>query len=452
MAHPSRPAAVLVSAREYTTRSEENEIYRKITRRIMPLLFGAYLFAFLDRVNVSYAQLQMKADLGFSDATYGLGAGIFFLSYLLFEVPSNLLLERIGARLTLLRIMVLWGLTSAGTMFISTATGFYLARFLLGLFEAGFFPGMILYLTYWYPSTRRAAATGQFMFAVPVAGIIGGPLSGWILSSLDKVAGLDGWRWLFLLEGLPTALFGIACFLLLRDRPADAAWLTDAEKERVERILRTDGARAAAARKGTKHQMRAALADIRVWVLAFIYFACACASYVYTFWLPTLIKDLGVSDVYRIGWYAAVPAVFSGVGVLLITRSSDKYRERRWHVGGSLILAAICLVATTLTPTSIAAGLAIFSVCGFFVLGAAIAYWSIPPTYLSADAAAVGIALISSIGVVGGFVGPTLLGFTKDATGSFTLGIDIVAAIMVAGGLATLWGLPRTATRVGANV
>lgn len=433
-------------------RSAETQIYRKITRRIMPLLFVAYLCAFLDRINIGYAQLQMKTDLGFSDATYGLGAGIFFVSYLLFEVPSNILLERIGARLTLLRIMVLWGLTSAGTMFVSTPTQFYVARFLLGLFEGGFFPGMILYLTYWYPSTRRGAVTGQFMFAVPVAGIVGGPLSGWIMSSLDKVGGLEGWRWLFLIEGLPTTLFGIACFLLLRDKPADADWLTDSEKELVERVLRTDAGRPAPGGGGASHQMRKALTDIRVWVLAFIYFACACASYVYMFWLPTMIKELGVSDVARIGWYAAIPGAFGGAGVLLITRSSDRHGERRWHVGGSLIVAAILLLVTTMVPSSIAMGLAIFSACGFFLLGAVIAYWSIPPTYLSADAAAVGIALISSIGVVGGFVGPTLLGFTKDATGGFTLGVCIVAAIMVAGGLVTLLGLPRSATRVGAGV
>jgi D-galactonate transporter len=419
--------------------ADESETYQKITRRIVPLLFVAYLCAFLDRVNISYAQLQMKADLGFSDATYGFGAGIFFVSYLLFEVPSNILLERIGARITLLRIMVLWGLTSAGTMFVATPMQFYAARFLLGLFEGGFFPGMILYLTYWYPGTRRAAVTGQFMFAVPVAGIIGGPLSGWIMASLDVVAGLAGWRWLFLLEGLPTTLFGVVCFVVLRDRPADAAWLTQEEKELVERNLRTDSAG-----PGAKHPLRKVLTDVRVWILAFIYFACACASYVYTFWLPTLIKDLGVSSVARIGWYAAIPGAFAGAGVLLITRSSDRFRERRWHVGGSLIIAAVLLSATTLQPSSIAMGLGLLCVCGFFLLGAAIAYWSIPPTYLGADAAAVGIGLISSVGVLGGFVGPTLLGFK-----GVTTGILIVAVIMIAGGLVTVVGLPRSATRVG---
>jgi predicted MFS family arabinose efflux permease len=272
------------------------------------------------------------------------------------------------------------------------------------------------------------------------------------MSSLDKVAGLEGWRWLFLIEGLPTTVFGIACFFLLCDRPADAQWLTDSQKELVERVLRADIDKPALAGGGARQQMRKALADTRVWVLAFIYFACAVASYVFTFWLPTMIKDLGVSGVARIGWYAALPGIFSGAGVLLITRSSDRFGERRWHVGGSLIVAAILLLATTMTSSSLASGLAILCVCGFFLLGAAIAYWSIPPTYLSPDTAAVGIALISSIGVIGGFIGPTLLGVTKEATGGFAMGIAIVAGIMIAGGLTTIWGLPRSATRVGASI
>jgi D-galactonate transporter len=428
---------------------DEAATYRKITRRILPLLFLAYLFAFLDRINVGYAQLQMKSALGFSDATYGLGAGIFFLSYLLFEIPSNLLLERIGARLTLLRIMVLWGLASAGTMFVSTPTQFYLARFLLGLFEAGFFPGVILYLTYWYPSTRRAVVTGQFMFAAPVAGMVGGPLSAWILSSLDKVAGLDGWRWIFLIEGLPTVLLGIVLFLALRDKPAQATWLTDFEKALVQRSLSADANGRTHGRVGSGPTLYTLLTDAQVWILVFVYFACAVASYSFTFWLPSMIKGFGIEGVARIGWWSALPYAFGGAGVLLITRSSDRRRERRWHVGGSLIVAAVLLVATAILPQSQALDLAILCVCAFFLLGAAIAFWSIPPTYLDAQAAPGGIALISSVGVIGGFVGPTIFGFTKDATGDFAAGIYVVAAIMVAGGVVTLLSLAKGATRVG---
>jgi D-galactonate transporter len=428
---------------------DEAGTYRKITRRILPLLFLAYLCAFLDRINVGYAQLQMKSDLGFSDATYGLGAGIFFLSYLLFEIPSNFLLERVGARLTLLRIMVLWGLTSAATMFVSTPTQFYVARFLLGLFEAGFFPGIILYLTYWYPSTRRAAVTGQFMFAVPVAGMVGGPLSAWIMSSLDKVGGLAGWRWIFLIEGLPTVLLGIVIFFVLRDQPADAEWLTDPEKSLVQRALSAD-------ENARQHvgvsSMFELLKDAQVWILVFVYFACAVASYSFTLWLPAMIRSLGIEDFAQIGWWSAVPYAFGGAGVLLITRSSDRRRERRWHVGGSLIVAAVLLAATALVPQARMLNLSILCLCAFFLLGAVIAYWSLPPTYLDAKVAPGGIALISSVGVIGGFVGPTIFGFTKEATGDFAAGIYVVAAIMIAGGVATILALAKEAVRVGETV
>lgn len=431
--------------------SNEDNVYRKITLRLMPLLFVSYLLAFLDRINVGYAQLQMKSDLGFSDAVYGFGAGIFFLSYLLFEVPSNLLLERIGARLTLLRIMFLWGVTSACTMFVSTPTQFYVVRFLLGLFEAGFFPGIILYLTYWYPSSRRGAVTGQFMFAIPVAGIIGGPLSGFIMKSMSGVGGYDGWQWMFLFEGIPTAVLGIACYFALKNHPSEAGWLTDADKSLVQRLLDADAAGSAPVHTSISSEFRQAVTDPRVWLLAFIYFATACANYTFTFWLPTMIKSLGVSDVARIGWYSAIPYTFAAAGVLAITRSSDKFKERRWHVGGALIVAAIALALTTQLQSSLVATLVVLCFVGFFQFGAGIAFWAIPPTYLTKEAAAVGIGLVSSIGVLGGFLSPTLLGFIRTQTGSLSYGIYVIAAIMVAGGLAILFALPKRAVRVGAG-
>lgn len=431
--------------------SDEDSVYRRITLRIMPLLFVSYLLAFLDRINVGYAQLQMKSDLGFSDAVYGFGAGIFFLSYLLFEVPSNLLLERIGARLTLLRIMFLWGVTSAATMFVSTPMQFYVVRFLLGLFEAGFFPGIILYLTYWYPSTRRGAVTGQFMFAIPVAGIIGGPLSGWIMSSMSGVGGIDGWQWMFLIEGIPTAALGIVCYFALKNRPSEAGWLSDSDKTLVQRLLDNDAAGSTPVHSSVATEFRQAVSDPRVWLLALIYFATACANYTFTFWLPTMIKSLGVSDVARIGWLSAIPYAFAAAGVLAITRSSDGFKERRWHVGGTLIIAAIALAFTTQLQSSLTATLIVLCFVGFFQFGAGIAFWAIPPTYLSKEAAAVGIGLVSSIGVLGGFLSPTLLGFIRTQTGSLSYGIFVIAAIMVAGGLATLFALPKRALRVGAE-
>jgi len=260
------------------------------------------------------------------------------------------------------------------------------------------------------------------------------------------VAGLAGWRWIFLIEGLPTVLLGIACFLLLRDKPADAPWLAPDEKALIQANLSAD---ANAPGHGHGVSVLRLLADAQIWVLAFIYFACACASYSFTFWLPEMIKGIGIEDVTQNGWWSALAYAVGGVGVLLITRSSDHRRERRWHVGGSLILAALLLAATVMVPRSLVLDLAILCLCAFFLLGAVIAYWSLPPTYLPAQAAPGGIALISSIGVTGGFVGPTIFGFTKEATGGFAAGIYVVAAIMIAGGLATLLILAKKATRVG---
>jgi len=443
-------AATLAEARTPSRESAEmDRLYRKITLRLMPLLFLCYLFAFLDRINIGYAKLEMSSDLGFSEAVYGLGAGIFFFSYLLFEVPSNMLLERIGARLTMLRILVLWGITSAATMFVTTATQFYIARFLLGVFEGGFFPGIILYLTYWFPSARRGLVTGMFMFAVPIAGIIGGPISGMIMSSMDGAAGMRGWQWMFLIEGLPSVLLGLVCYFYMADKPAKATWLSAAEKERVMTALAEDKDGRQESVHGKAGQFRKAVTDGRVWIIASIYFSAACANYAFTFWLPTMIKALGVDSLAQIGWYSAIPYVFAGLGVLGISWSSDRFRERRWHVAGSLIAAAIALSLTTFTTDSLFVSMVLLCFAGFFEFGAAIIFWAIPPTYLSKEAAPVGIALVSSIGVIGGFVSPTLLGFIKSHTGSLDYGIYAVAGIMVIGGLITLLALPSKALKVG---
>lgn len=431
--------------------SEEDQVYAKITRRLIPLLFACYLLAFLDRINVGYAQLQMKQALTFSDAVYGFGAGIFFVSYLMFEVPSNLLLERVGVRLTVLRIMFLWGLTSAATMFVSTPLQFYVVRFLLGAFEAGFFPGIILYLTFWYPSTRRGRVTGQFMFAIPVAGIVGGPLSGWIMTALDGAGGWGGWQWMFLLEGIPTSLLGIAAYFLLTNTPKDAAWLTVREKGVVHATLAADRRdEPAQVHAGIGAELRSGIADPRVWILALVYFTTAVANYTYTFWLPTMLKGLGLTNVGTIGWYSAIPYVFAALGIYLVARSSDLHRERRWHVAGSLIIGGIALSATTVLGGSLFLTLAVLCVGAFFQFGAGILFWAIPPTYLRKEAVAVGIALVSSIGVIGGFVSPTLIGFIKTYTGNLNNGIYVISGLMIVGALTVLLALPSRALRVGA--
>jgi MFS family permease len=431
--------------------SEEDRVYRRVTRRLLPLLFIAYLFAFLDRVNVGYAKLQMQDHLGFSDAVYGLGAGIFFVTYLLFEVPSNLWLERVGARVTLLRIMVLWGLTSAATMLVQTPAQFYAVRLLLGVFEAGFFPGVVLYLTWWFPSARRARVTGQFMIAASVAGMIGGPLSGFVMTALDGAAGLAGWQWLFLVEGLPTVAIGIACYCLLDERPKDARWLDQRERAIVAAALAADTAAGGGARTGSAAQLAIALRDAQVYLLAFIYFCLVCGYYAFSFWLPTLIQARGVTDIAAIGWYSMLPYAAGCLGIVVLARSSDRRRERRWHVGGTTIAAAVAFALTTWPEHSIGSALFAFCAYAFFMSAAIIVFWSIPPTCLAGPAAPVGIALVSSLGISGGFASPTLIGYVRDASGNVDAAVYALCALLVVSGLLTLFALPARVLRVGGS-
>lgn len=433
----------------HPSRAEQDAVWSKINWRVVPVILIAYIMAFLDRINVGYAKLTMQSDLQFSDHVYGLGAGIFFLTYLMFEVPSNLWLEKIGARLSFLRIMVLWGLTSAATAFVTTPTQFYIVRLLLGVFEAGFFPGIILYLTYWYPSERRGRVTGLFLFGMPITGVIGGPLSGWIMKNLDGVGGWHGWQWLFVVEGLPTVLIGVLVYLMLADKPEQAKWLDAREKEVVRKVMEADnGGKAGPSHHG---KLMSALADGKTWLMAFIYFTCACAVYTFTFWVPTMIKGLGVSDIAQIGLYSAIPFGFGAVGILLMSRSSDYFKERRWHVASTLIVGSLALYATQFLGGALVPTLAMLSLASFFIFSCAL-FWSIPPTYLSREAAATGIAVISSIGILGGFVSPTLIGWIKTATGSMESGLLVMTLLVCAGGLAVLFGVPKSAVRVGASV
>jgi D-galactonate transporter len=430
-----------------SARSAEDTVYRKIIWRVMPIVLIAYIFAFLDRINIGYAQVQMKQVVAFSDAVYGLGAGIFFVTYLLLEVPSNLLLEKIGARLTFLRIMVLWGLTSAATAFVTEPWQFYAIRLLLGMFEAGFFPGIILYLTYWFPSHRRGRVTGLFLFGMPITGVLGGPLSGTIMSAMEGIGGWHGWQWLFVVEGLPTVLIGVLLYCMLPNRPGDARWLNDGEKALVQSVMDAD--HHGDTKPGRHGKLSAALADPKTYVLAFIYFCCACAVYTLTFWLPTMIKGLGIGSIATIGWYTAVPYIFGALGVLVISRSSDRRKERRWHVGGSLVVGAIALYMTSFLGASVVPVMVLLCVAAFLIFGGGSLFWSIPPTYLSREAAATGIAVISSLGILGGFVSPTLIGWIKSTTGSIQLGLLALTALVIVGGLTILIGLPKSAIRVG---
>lgn len=423
---------------------ETARVYRKISLRLVPFLFICYVASYLDRINIGFAQLQMKQDLGFSDAVYGLGAGIFFFGYALFEVPSNLLLEKFGARRTLLRIMLLWGLTSAGMMFVSTPGQLYAARFLLGLFEAGFFPGIILYFTYWYPSYMRAKIIALFMSGMAVSGIIGGPLSGWIMNDMAGVNGWAGWQWMFLLEGLPAVLLGLLVWFMLCDRPGDAKWLSASEKDVVERTLQRDRQTLGPAHHGG---LGAALRDPKIYILAFAYFTFIAGTYVITFWLPTIVKGFGLTDPLQIGLLTAIPYVIGAIGMVMLGKHSDRARERRWHCAGAAFLGGAGLVAASFLAGNLPLALVALSLATVGIFATMPLFWAMPTAYLSGPAAAGGIALINSIGLIGGFVSPFVIGWMKTVTGSVNDGLYFVTALMVIGAIALLAGVPAKALR-----
>jgi sugar phosphate permease len=407
-------------------------LYRRVSWRLMPFLFLCYVAAYLDRVNVGFAKLQMLADLRFSDTVYGLGAGIFFIGYFLFEVPSNLLMTRTGARIWIARIMISWGLISSALMFANSVATFYLLRFLLGAAEAGFFPGIILYLTYWYPARRRARMVAQFMSGVAVAGVVGGPLSGWIMTAFAGRYGLSGWQWLFLLEGLPSVLIGIWTLFYLDDGIRSASWLGEDDKRLLERAIADDG-------KAQRHMPLAQVfANGTVWLLALVYFLFVMGLYGVSFWLPQLVKNSGVKDVFDIGLLTAVPYGIAAVVMVLAARHSDRSGERCWHAAAAALAGALGLVGATLYADNTVVAMAALSVATAGILTTFPIFWSLPTAMLGGAAAAAGIALINSVGNLAGFASPYLVGAIKDATGSTASGIYLLAASLVAGAVLVL--------------
>jgi MFS family permease len=388
----------------------------------------------MDRVNVGFAKLQMQSDLGFSDAAYGVGAGIFFLGYVLFELPSNLLLPRVGARKTFSRILVLWGITSACMLFVRNVPMFYGMRFLLGVFEAGFAPGMIYYLSCWYGPTRMARAIAIVFIAGPVGGIVGGPLSGWLMSTLSGVAGLSGWQWMFLVEGLPCIVLGILTLFVLSNRPADADWLSAEEKRLLERETGSAAAR--------DHSFKAVARNPRVYVLALAYFCIIFPIYAISFWLPTLLKCQGVTDTVKLGWYAAIPYVAAAFGMYFAGRRSDRVGERRYHCAVPAFIGAILLVASIFADGHFGATLVLLTLATAMMWMAYTVFWAIPSEYIKGPAAAGGIALINTIGLSGGFWGPAVIGWTKTATGNVHLGIFFMACMPVLASILILINRP----------
>ncbi|MBP0631579.1 MFS transporter [Cupriavidus sp. AcVe19-1a] len=428
---------------------EEDALYRKVWLRIIPFLFVCYVVSFLDRINIGFAQLQMKQDLGFSDAMYGLGAAIFYVGYVLCEVPSNMLLARFGARRTFTRIMVLWGLASVGMMAVSTPAQFYTLRFLLGVFEAGFFPGIVLYLTYWFPARRRAAVMAIFFAGVAVAGVLGGLVSGWIMRDMAGVLGLQGWKWMFAIEGAPAVFLGLIAARCLVDGPEHARWLSAGERAYLIRAAAGEAANAADAGKGghSLQALRQVLRSPRVYLFAFIYFSLTCGSLALSFWMPLIIRDFGITDVMSVSLYSVVPNAVGAVGLILIARHSDRTGERHRHfllctAGGALALAAL-----TLHPTSLAMMLAILSVAAVLIFAALPVFWSLPPSYLPGAGAAAGIAMISSVGITSGIVSPWVIGQIKTRTGSLDHALLLLAALLLASGLAMWLGVPRQAAQ-----
>jgi ACS family tartrate transporter-like MFS transporter len=405
---------------------------RKVAWRLAPLLMACYFVAFLDRVNVGFAALSMNQDLGFDSTIFGTGTGIFFIGYFFLEVPSNLVLEKVGARRWIARIMFTWGLISAAMALVWNEPTFYVARFLLGAAEAGFFPGVVLYLTYWFPAPHRARMVGLFMAAVPISGVIGSPLSGWLLG-LDGTLGLHGWQWLFILEGLPSMLLGAVVWRYLTDRPSQAGWLTAAERERLEESL----ARERAHREAVRHyRLGEALADGRVLALALLYLGLVTGLYGVTFWLPQIVKGFGGLSDLEVGFIVALPTLASAIAMVAWTRHSDRTRERPWHVALPAFVGALGLIASAGVSDPTLSMIAL-SVALVGIYAAIATSWTLPTAFLSGTAAAGGLALINSIGNLGGFAGPYFMGWIKAATGEYSLAFLIIGVgLALSGGIA----------------
>ena len=420
-----------------TIDKREQQLYRKVSWRIIPILLTAYILAYLDRVNIGFAKLQMLNDLHFSETIYGLGAGVFSIGYFLFEVPSNLIMSRVGARRWMARIMVSWGIISGCMMFVSTPSMFYLLRFLLGLAEAGFFPGIIYYLSIWYPEARRGRIYALFMTGVAISGVIGGPLSGWILHSLSGVHNLAGWQWLFIIEAIPSILMGGVLLFTLDDSIYAARWLSPSEKQRLLTNLQTDK------RSKVTLKLKQVFTSPIIWKLSCIYFCFSIGLYGIGFWLPTIIKNAGVVDNLTIGILSSIPYATAVVAMLLLGRSSDKHNERRWHLALAALAGSCCLWWSVAASDNLAVAIILLSLATGAILSVIPLFWSLPTTALSGVTMAAAIAWINSLGNLSGFVGPYLIGFLKDFTGNMEDGIYFICLSLVVGAFLTLSFKPK---------
>ena len=399
--------------------ASEERTYRKVTMRLLPFLFICYFSAYLDRVNVAFAKLQMLDDLKFSEQVYAFGASIFFLGYVLVEVPSNVILHRVGARVWIARIMISWALLSAATVLVHTPLTFYILRFLLGVAEAGFIPGVLLYLTYWYPARRRGRITAIFLTAIPMASVFGSPLSGWILNEASGVYGLGGWQWLFLIEAVPSLLLGVVALYYLDDRVASAKWLDDEERSIVAGAIAHEDAE-----KEDMSQLSATFRTPRVWLLGLIYFGIVCGIYLNSFWVPTIIKQTGVSDPFRIGLLTAVPYLAAIIAMVLLNGNADRTRERRWHTLVPCLVTAAGFAITGWAGNNIVLAMVGLMLAVAGSSSAQAAFWSLPAAVLGGNLA--------------GFTTNNIVGWLAALTHSNSASLYLFAAVMAASGVLVL--------------
>ncbi len=410
----------------------EAQTISKVTKRLVPFLVLLYIIAYLDRVNVGYAALTFKKDLALSDTAFGLGAGIFFFGYFLFEVPSNIFLEKFGARKWIARIMITWGIVSVAMALTKGETSFYILRFILGAAEAGFFPGIILYLTYWFPTVHRARIVASFMFGIPVCVIFGAPLSS-LLLEMNGIGGLAGWQWLFIIEGLPAVILGFVTLNYLTDKPKDATWLQNDERAWLVNAMEKDAATRAS--KGPTH-FAAIFTDSRVLLLALVYLGLIVGLYGVGLWLPQIVKKFGLTNL-QVGFVGAIPYVFAAIVMIPWGRSSDRTGERIYHVAIPAIVGFAGLIGAAYAPTPVISLIAL-SVAACGILAALPTFWSLPTAILGGSAAAGGIALINSVGNLGGFLGPYLVGYIKDMTQTFEIPLIVLGCFMLASGILVL--------------
>ena len=416
----------VMNATDSAVPSSSDQITKKVFARLIPLLLLCYFIAYLDRINVGFAKLQMLADLQFSETVYGLGAGIFFIGYVIFEVPANLILMRIGARVWITMILVAFGVISSMTIFVQSATSFYILRLLLGIAEAGFIPAVLYYLTLWFPSAQRGKASALFLAGIPLSGAIGAPLSGWIMNQFAGVMGMSGWKWVFLLEGSPAIILGLICYYYLDNDIDSAKWLNSQEKAQLKKTLDFETT-------GKSHSIRDGLTNPRVWLLSGTYFFLTMGLYGISFWLPSIIRETGVADPLNVGLLTSIPYIFALGAMYLVGLSSDKRKERRWHLAGCALMGAIGLTVSVFFAHNTVIALAALTVAAMGIIPCVPQFYTLVPAIASGAAAAMAIAVANSVGSISGFIAPYLIGFVKDTTGNTTYGVMTLAVALVIG-------------------